>query len=478
MQILFISLLVSAVAWDLTLRRMPSAAPPCNPPRVARDRIPVTAVPRWRRSAPPNPRRPMRSTRLPALLAGALLLAAAPLEAQRVATLPARDAVLRAEPRPLFAVGREEGADWEMFSNQLSLVFDADDNLYVLDEQNHRVVTFDRTGRYVRQFGRRGGGPGELLSPAGLVISSAGEVVIPDLAARAYIVFAADGSYLRNVPFVEGAVPMQGTVAHPAGGVVSRTNFMPMMGGRVSSAELSGEVTIPPPALRLVPLSGGEPRTLMEIGEPSTVRRSASPAGGGTVRMTVSRGPTRLFVPRFSWGVLPNGSLAVHRTDAYRIEMIDLQGRVTSVLERPLAPRPVSRRDQDQARAAFRERLTTGEGLRSVNVGGTGGPAPRGLPPEIIEQQVRELEFAETIPTIQAMFADVTGRLWVERPGAVWGEPGGPIDLISPQGRYIGTLNGQRLPAAVSRSGRAAWVERTALDVPRVVVRQLPEEWN
>jgi len=418
----------------------------------------------------------MRTTRLLALSAATLLLAAAPLEAQRVATLPPSDAVLSSQPRPLFAVGREEGADWEMFSDRLSLAFDAADNLYVLDQQNHRVVVFDPAGRYLRQFGKRGGGPGELLSPVGLVISARGEIVIPDLGARAYVVFARDGTHLRNLPFAEGAVPLQETVGHPAGGVVSRINFMAFGGGgRVSAAELSGETTVPAPALQLVPLDGGEPRTLMEIGEPTVVRRTATPVGGGAMRVTASRGPTRLFEPRFSWGVLPNGTLAVHRSEAYRIEMRGLDGRVVSLLERPLAPRPVTRRDQDQARAAFRERLTSGEGMRAM---GGGGAAPRGIPPEFVEQQVRELTFAETIPTIQALFADPSGRLWVERPGEVFGEPGGPIDLISPQGRYIGTLRGQRLPAAVSRSGRAAWVERTELDVPRVVVRQLPDDWS
>ena len=65
-------------------------------------------------------------------------------------------------------------------------------------------------------------------------------------------------------------------------------------------------------------------------------------------------------------------------------------------------------------------------------------------------------------------------RLWVERVGPVWGQPG-PIDLVSPDGAYLGTIDADRtrLPAAFGPGGLAAFIELDALDVPTVVVRRI-----
>ncbi|HEX2189597.1 MAG TPA: hypothetical protein VHG51_11895, partial [Longimicrobiaceae bacterium] len=62
--------------------------------------------------------------------------------------------------------------------------------------------------------------------------------------------------------------------------------------------------------------------------------------------------------------------------------------------------------------------------------------------------------------------------IWVERTGESWGEPG-PIDVVTAEGRYLGTVTGQALPDAFSASGRAAYVERDEDGVQRVAVRQL-----
>ena len=53
-----------------------------------------------------------------------------------------------------------------------------------------------------------------------------------------------------------------------------------------------------------------------------------------------------------------------------------------------------------------------------------------------------------------------------------------PIDLLSPDGRYIGTVTGLEMPRAVSASGLAAWVEKNDLDIEQVVVRRLPGAWK
>jgi hypothetical protein len=75
------------------------------------------------------------------------------------------------------------------------------------------------------------------------------------------------------------------------------------------------------------------------------------------------------------------------------------------------------------------------------------------------------------------MRADVTGRIWIERTGLRTGERG-PVDLFDEGGRYIGTITGQTMPDAFSRSGLAAWIETGEFDVPIVTVRRLRAGWR
>jgi hypothetical protein len=74
------------------------------------------------------------------------------------------------------------------------------------------------------------------------------------------------------------------------------------------------------------------------------------------------------------------------------------------------------------------------------------------------------------------MIVTPSGKLWVERTPPTIGDAG-PIDILTPDGRYLGTMRGLQLPAAVSATGRAAYLVRDENEVERVVVRQLPAGW-
>ena len=69
------------------------------------------------------------------------------------------------------------------------------------------------------------------------------------------------------------------------------------------------------------------------------------------------------------------------------------------------------------------------------------------------------------------------GTIWVQRRGE---EPDGdgPIDLLTRDGRYIGTLatDATAMPSAFGPNGLVAFRERDELDVSRVVVKRLPPE--
>lgn len=98
------------------------------------------------------------------------------------------DRELRGTPTPVFQVGADEGEEWELLVGVRAVAFDDSDTMYVLDAGNFRVLAFDSAGRFLRQIGRRGDGPGELAAPTSLAVTADGMVVVADIARRGYAV--------------------------------------------------------------------------------------------------------------------------------------------------------------------------------------------------------------------------------------------------------------------------------------------------
>ena len=404
----------------------------------------------------------------------ALALGAVPAAAQQVVRLPAQDRAVGGRITTVFAVGKMEGRSWEMLSNAEQAVFDRADNLYVLDRGNQRVLVFDRAGRFVRQLGHKGGGPGEFEVPVGLAVLANG-VAVMDLAHQNLTLFGADGRFQRTVAWRPAwGFPDRALAADPRGGVVTllRPGLVPGPGGAPPATQTQ--------ALARVSLAGnGSATPFFTLPDPSPPQRRVDNSGGATrVNMRISGPPE--FAPVTRWGVLPGGAVALTHTQLYMIKVLDANGRVVRLIQRPVRVRRPTERDRERARERMREAMQSGRGMIMITRGGApGGRGPAGPPPmtrERIEERVRELQFADTVRTIQGMIVTPSGKLWVERTPAVIGDPG-PIDILTPDGRYLGTLNGTKLPVAISATGRAVYLERDDDDVERVVVRQLPTGW-
>lgn len=406
----------------------------------------------------------------------AMALAATPLAAQQSVNLPARDTPLRAAATPVFTVGVEEGRREEMFSGVRAIAFDRSDNLYVLDQQNFRVAVFDARGRFVRSIGRRGQGPGELQAPLGLAVTATGQVVVSDLANRAFVVYSATGEHVRNVPFSSdiGMLDLRSGIHFDSrsGGIVARAN------PRRSPDQPQGPNRA---TLFRQPLREGaalQPVLSFDIPEP----RQVDGSGSGNARRVMMISTDVVFGVRPSFGVLPDGGLAVSRSEDYSVNILDPAGRGQRVIRRDShKPRTVTKKDQE----AWRERraeaeasgtaappvaimtTATGGGAPSVSFGGPGGG--RGEPLRISEDM---FQFAETMSVITDLRTDPQGRVWIQRRNPD-GADRGPIDVVTSAGRYIGTLPAQALPDAFSASGLAGYIVRDELGIERVAVRRL-----
>ena len=360
--------------------------------------------------------------------------------AQETVTLPPGDRVLTGTPTDVFSVGKAEGEGWETFSRIQAVAFDSSDNLYVLDSRNYRVVVFDGTGRFVRQFGKQGSGPGELQSPVGLLVTPSNEVVINDSRHRALIVYKSSGEYVRQIAMAGVPDPPRGQLySAPDGSIIALSGGYPTSEGRFARILLfsAGAAQAPTEIVREATARMLEVRMNPGVSGPSSLRRTA------------------VYAPEAFLALTAEGLPVLSNEAEYRLRFFDRSGRPVKTVTRSIPPAPVTReiREAYLSRAA-RERRAAG------------------VPPEF----PYEMPFADVIAVVNAMRSDPSGRIWVQRRQND-GLPG-RIDLIASGGSYVGTLRDQQLPDGFSRSGLLAYVLTDELGVERVVVRRQPSTWR
>jgi hypothetical protein len=72
-------------------------------------------------------------------------------------------------------------------------------NIYVLDGKMTRIVKFDRDGKFILRFGKKGQGPGEFGFPESMVLDSDRNIYV--LSSGKALVFDENGKYLLSFPY-------------------------------------------------------------------------------------------------------------------------------------------------------------------------------------------------------------------------------------------------------------------------------------
>ncbi len=421
-----------------------------------------------------------------ALSAALMMLLVVPaVSAQESVELPGRDRVIALEGEQAYSVGSIAGEAWETFGEVRRVAFDGQGNLYVLDGQNFRVVVVDPEGDFVREVGTEGDGPGELRFPMGFVVAPDGGIAVMDMGHQAFVVYDSDGGFVGNArnDFQSGV--MGGNIHyHPRGGAIGTASGIRMSNNN-GRQEISGGGSAP---VRFVPFAeGGDPEQLYEAWR---LPRPA-PSGGTSTFSTGSgsfsmRGMSavRAFEPALLTGVLPDGRIVLADSSTYALKLIGGEGGLQSFIRRPIAPRPVTRRDEEAEKARQLENLESGAGGGPVvmmrSMGGSGGGTTQRIGgdamSDMMRQRIEGMVFADEVPVIADLAVDWEGRIWVERTGRRVGEDG-PTDLITADGHYLGTIaaDGMRIPDAFGPGGLVAYIETDEFDLPTIVVKRLPE---
>jgi DNA-binding beta-propeller fold protein YncE len=91
------------------------------------------------------------------------------------------------------------GTDEKTFNRPTDIAFAANGDFFVSDGYgNHRVVKFDKTGKYLMAWGKAGTGPGQFETPHSIAIDSKGRVYVSDRENNRIQVFTQQGEFLKQ----------------------------------------------------------------------------------------------------------------------------------------------------------------------------------------------------------------------------------------------------------------------------------------
>lgn len=402
-----------------------------------------------------------------------LLFTVSSADGSQTASARAVDLELAATTEELYTVGTFSGQDWEAFGRIADVDFDASGNLYILDEGNYRVVVLDRDGALVRMIGSQGEGPGEFSAPSSAAILEDGRLVVYDMGLTALKVFDPAGSLVGSTTIN----PLQGMPGEP---------LLPLGDGRLvttggmkfrTSSRNDPEETTADDHLRDIDvfmLDGSGMEVLYRawnLPPEETVEEFTATNAAGQKEFTLGFPRRRAFQPGVHLGVLPDGRVAVVDSVGYRVKLIDMDGRVTGLIERDVAPEPVTEAIEEAERARQIEVLT-GPANSTIRLFGGAETLSGEAAEQFREQMLSMIEsmlFPDEIPVVTGMAVDGEGRLWIART-ARGGSGVGPIDIVTPEGQYVGTLppDAPRMPDAFGPDGLMAYIETDEMDVPSV----------
>jgi hypothetical protein len=369
-----------------------------------------------------------------------------------------------------FTVGQVEGGHWDSFSRVVSVDFDSEGRLVILDAGGHQVVVVAPDGSPVVRFGSRGDGPGQFRMPQALTLLPSGEIAVSDAGHRSLLVFDQDGEYRRALPLPEGT--MGG--ANPLFPYLDDGVVFASRGFVVSAAGGRASMPTDVPIYRMGMENGEEARVLHRAWTPPRDMGEARTVRGSQGAMRVPGIAVRAFEPQLHLAVLPDGRIAVADSSAYRIRILSPDGEEDGWIERPIEPRAVTERHREAERERRLQEFAEGGGPQ-IQIRSGGQILDQGDLREMLEERIRAMEFWPELPVIRAMNADGEGRIWVQRSA----EPTerGPIDVLTPDGRILGSIPPELMefPDAFGPDGLVAWIELDELEVPRVRVARLED---
>ena len=446
-------------------------------------------------------------TALTLVLAPALIPAGA--HAQEIIDLPGEDRLLEVETEEVF-IGQLNINGWRTLgpatrllrrirrsadtsagsaaAHMARIAFDEQGRLHILDpgaldRRRWRIFVVDPEGDLVHDYeaGEGDAQPALFSSrPAELVVAPDGGTVVADLLKSVFRTYSPEGAPVREVGFAPADL-FKGSAAPYRS---SRSNEAVLAVRDTAGERIVERVSLAGSAIERNPLASvwrapeEDEGASAGISFSMQIERDTTDAGSD-LRYLPTATPIQLFVPTLRYDVLASGGIAFVDSSTYAVKLMGTDGQVNRILRRPLRPRPVT----EGVRLAEMERL------RDVAESRVRSFRNRTDPDEfrrVLTEAIEGAYFYPEISPIRSLRTTWEGSLWVRRSGEEPGGPGGPIDVLSPDGRYLGTFDPEELGdlgrglssgnVAFGPDGLVAYVEPGWQESLYVVVRRLPEE--
>ena len=353
-------------------------------------------------------------------------------------------------------VGSLDGALETQFGMILAVEPRPNGGFYVFDAQVPVIRQFDERGRFVRNVGRSGGGPGEYSKGVqGLRSTRDNQLAVWDAQQARIVLFDSAGKHLRDIRVTGGAF-----FGDQAFGVDTAGNFY------LKRADLS---RIPSPHGRQMVLETDFPITFLKVSPSgSTLDTLRLPQNLNTARgfvLATPQGYRSNFMPESVSALSNRGYLVVGHSRTYAIDIRE-PGSRSRRLTRTVPSIPIvgEERAMWEAWTTFTQRRSQGEGVSAAL------------------QDVPRMK-----PAFRGIWVDDDGRIWVdryvearkvtveprkpgdERPLYNWREPP-TFDVLTPEGKLLGTLVFPGDTYVYAARGHYVWAEtKDEDDVPQVV---------
>jgi sugar lactone lactonase YvrE len=325
-------------------------------------------------------------------------------------------------------IGSADGDGPELFGRLGMLAEDAGGRIWVFESTEQQFKVFDRTGRFIRTVGRRGGGPGEMQRAAGIAVMPDGRLLVVDMPGARITAFDTAGSYLAGYPISGGFTLI------PWPGGVDRDGYLYNAVPRIVDGNFT--VALVRYDSALTPLDTLFPPTW------ETQEYFEHRSGDNFTRTSVP------YTSSLTWRLTKEGDFWSLLTGPYELVRQNGSGDTLRVVTKPFAPVAVSGEEKDSAVA--RLKWFTDEG----------GTVDRGRIPN-------------TKPAALGFLVADDGHLWVSATRSDTSDVNRVFEIFDPEGRYLGNL---RLPfpmlprpAPLVRGDRIIAVTEDTDGVPYVV---------
>ncbi len=229
------------------------------------------------------------------------------------------------------SIGVREGDENYMFGNRVDFNADGEGNLYVTDWDRKRIQKYDPQGKYLLTIGRAGQGPGEFRNPWRPYFDKNEILSVFDQGAHKIVYFEKSGRYLRQVQ-----TPTNLSIYH-----ISSNGFY--LGSQSTmQAGPSGEKLA-----ELHGLFNDQFRLVTEMrSEVKEMKSPAGRDEQSMARWLADLMSEMAFRPSVCWVIAPGDAIFYGYPEEYEVRVYSPAGTLSKIIRREYDPAEISQKDK------------------------------------------------------------------------------------------------------------------------------------